>query len=278
MANEILVLGATGKTGKRVAERLQKKGIPVRAGSRQGNPPFDWEKAENWATVLSGIKKVYITYYPDFVVPGALEKIQQFVDAAKNTGVQQLVFLSGRGEKEAEEAEKIVINSGLHWTIVRSSWFMQNFSEFFFLDNILAGYFVVPKPKALEPFVDLDDLADVVVEALTDDKHNRKIYELTGPELLSFKDTTSIISEAINSPIVYEEVDMDAYVNTLRDYQIPEDIIGLMQYLFTEVLDGRNESIKNDIEDVLGRKSTSFREYVVKATQTGVWNIQNGQR
>lgn len=275
MANEILVLGATGKTGKRVAARLQKKGIPVRAGSRYGNPAFDWDKPENWAKVLDGVKKVYITYYPDFVAPGALDKIRKFVDVAKIAAVQQLVFLSGRGEKEAEEAERIVIDSGLPWTVVRSSWFMQNFSEFFFLENILSDYFVVPRPKALEPFVDLDDLADVVVEALTDDQHKGKIYELTGPELLSFKDAIRMISKAINRPIVYDEVDMEEYVNILSDYQVPEDIIWLMRYLFTEVLDGRNESIKNDIEEVLGRKPTSFREYLVKASQTGVWNNQN---
>jgi len=275
MANEILVLGATGKTGKRVAGKLQKMGIPIRAGSRNGTPPFDWDNPENWPAVLDGGQKVYITYYPDFVTPGALEKIRRFVDTAKKTGVQQLVFLSGRGEKEAEEAERIVTDSGLHWTVVRSSWFMQNFSEFHFLDYILGGHITVPKHKALEPFVDLDDLADVVVEALTDEKHNGKIYELTGPELLSFKDATRMISEAINKPIVYEEVDMDGYVKILRDYQIPEDVIWLMQYLFTEVLDGRNESIKNDIENVLGRKPTTFREYVAKASQTGIWNIKN---
>ncbi len=275
MANEILVLGATGKTGKRVAEKLQKKGMVVRAGSRNGNPPFDWDHPENWNTVLDGVQKVYITYYPDFVTPGAMEKIQRFVDTAKKSGTQQLVFLSGRGADKAEEAEGIMIDSGLPWTVVRSSWFMQNFSEFFFLDNILAGYFVVPEHKALEPFVDLDDLADVVVEALIDDKHNGKIYELTGPELLSFNDTTRMISETINRPVVYEEVSMDGYTKILRDYQVPENIIWLMKHLFTEELDGRNESLTQDIEDVIGRKPTTFREYVVKTDQTGVWNIQN---
>lgn len=273
MANEILVLGATGKTGKRVAERLQEREIPVRAGSRSGNPPFDWDKPGNWTAVLDGIQQVYVTFYPDFMAPGALEKIGRFVDTVKNSEVQQLVFLSGRGEKEAEEAERIVTGSGLRWTVVRSSWFMQNFSEFFFLDNILGGLFVVPKPKALEPFVDLDDLADVVVEALTDDQHNGKVYELTGPELLSFKDTTRMISEVINRPVAYEETDMDGYAKMLRDYQVPEDIIWLMQYLFREVLDGRNESVTRDIEKVTGRKPTTFGEYVVKANKTGVWNI-----
>lgn len=273
MENEILVLGATGKTGKRVAEKLQKMRIPVRAGSRNGNPPFDWGKPGNWPAVLNGIQEVYITYQPDFAIPGALEKIQLFVDTAKESGVQKLVLLSGRGEKEAEEGEMIVMNSGLQWVVVRASWFMQNFSEFYFLDNILGGRMIVPKQQALEPFVDLDDLADVVVEALTDDKHNGKIYELTGPELLSLKDTTRLISESINRSIGYEEVAMAEYLKILRDYQIPEDIVWLMQYLFTEISDGRNESITNDIENIIGRKPTTFGEYVAKTNQTGVWNV-----
>ncbi len=275
MESKILVLGATGKTGKRVAEKLKKMGIPVRIGSRNGNPPFDWEKSGNWPAVLNGIQKVYITFQPDFMVPGALQKIQLFVDTTKKSGVQKLVLLSGRGEKEAEEGEMIVMDSGLDWTIVRSSWFMQNFSEFYFLDYILGGRMIVPKTKALEPFVDLDDLAEVVVKALTEDWHNGKIYELTGPELLSFKDTTHMISESINRPVVYEEVDMDEYLKILRGYQLPEDIVWLMQYLFSEVLDGRNESITNDIEKIIGRKPTTFGEYVIKAKQTGVWDVQN---
>lgn len=274
IANEILVLGATGKTGKRVSERLRKRGLAVRAGSRNGHPPFDWDEPGNWEAVLAGIRKVYITYYPDFAVPGTMEKIQRFVDTAKHSGAQQLVFLSGRGADEAEEAERVITGSGLRWTIVRSSWFMQNFSEFFFLDNILAGYFVVPEHKALEPFVDIDDLADVVVEALTDDKHDGKIYELTGPELLSFREATRIIAEAIGRPVAYEEASMDGYGKVLRGYQVPEDLIWLMQHLFTEELDGRNESLTHDIEHVLGRKPTPFREYVAKAYKTGVWDLQ----
>lgn len=270
-----MVMGANGKTGNRVAERLQKMNIPVRLGSRNGNPPFDWEKPGNWAEVLHGVQKVYITYQPDFVVPGSDEKIQLFVDTARETGVQKLVILSGRGEKEAQVCEDIVINSGLSWTIVRASWFMQNFSEFYFLPSILEGHLVNPEISALEPFVDVDDIAEVVVASLTDDAHNKKIYELTGPELLSFEAAVAIISASANRPVTYREVPMEEYKKSLREQQIPEDIIWLMEYLFSEVLDGRNESVTGDVKKVLGREPYSFSEYVTKARQTGVWEIQN---
>ncbi len=274
MKQEILVLGATGKTGKRVAKKLRQLNMPIRAGSRKGNPPFDWDDPGNWLDVLADIKAVYICFQPDMVAPGALEKIHSFVEAAKQSGVQKLVLLSGRGEIAAQNGEKIVIDSGLNWTIVRASWFMQNFSEGFFLDSILENHFVVPVVKALEPFVDVDDIADVVVEALRNDKHNGKIYELTGTELLSFKDATAMISDSINRPVTFQEVSIHEYIAMLKSYQLPEDAIWLITYLFTEVLDGRNESVSNDVENILGRKPTTFREYIIKTKISGVWKTQ----
>ena len=184
MSNTILVLGGTGKTGKRVVERLEQRNIPVRIGSRNASPSFDWNNPSDWDAVLKGIQKVYITYHPDLAVPGAADAITAFVKAAKKSNVQKLVLLSGRGEKEAQDCEDIVIGSGLDWTIVRANWFMQNFSEGFFVDSIMAGELVLPDVNAQDPFVDVDDIADVVAAALTDVNHSKKIYELTGPELI----------------------------------------------------------------------------------------------
>jgi uncharacterized protein YbjT (DUF2867 family) len=272
MSNTILVLGGTGKTGRRIAERLSKMNIPVRIGSRNANLSFDWENENTWTAALTGIQKVYITFQPDLAVPGSVEKIESFATVARRAGVQKLVLLSGRGEREAELCENKVMESGLDWTIVRASWFMQNFSENFFLDSIHAGEVVLPKVDALEPFVDTDDIADVAVAALISDNHSKKIYELTGPELLSFETAVAEISESIQRPIAYREISMKEYVAMLREYQLPEDFIWLVQYLFTEVLDGRNESLTNDIEKVLGRKPTSFNEYIAKTNRTGVWS------
>ncbi|WP_281638403.1 NAD(P)H-binding protein [Flavobacterium marginilacus] len=274
MSNSILVLGSTGKTGKRVAERLQNLQLPIRLGSRNGQPSFNWDEPSNWHEVLTGIQSVYITFQPDLAVPQSIEKIKQFTEIAKQHNVKQLVLLSGRGEKEAEACEQIVIQSGLNWTIIRASWFMQNFSENFLLDSILSNKVVLPTIKALEPFVDADDIADVAVAALTDSKHSNKIYELTGTDLLSFQSTTNQIATALNKPIAYQEIEMYDYVAALQSYQLPEDFIWLVQYLFTEVLDGRNESLSNDIETVLGRKPTSFHEYISKTLKTGIWKVQ----
>lgn len=271
MSNPILVLGSTGKTGKRVGDRLQNIKIPVRLGSRNGHPPFNWDENGNWEQVLTGTESVYITFQPDLAVPQAIEKIRLFTTIAITTRVKKLVLLSGRGEKEAQACEQIIMQSGLDWTIIRSSWFMQNFSESFLLDSILKGEVVLPVIQSLEPFVDADDIADVAVAALTDQKHSGKIYELTGADLMSFQSATSQIAAALNRTIAYTEISMQDYVAALKSYQLPDDYIELIQYLFTEVLDGRNESLTSDIENVLGRKPTTFSEYVFKTAKNGVW-------
>lgn len=273
MSKTILVLGGTGKTGNRVIERLKKLNLPIRIGSRNATPQFDWEDQASWATALKDISKVYITFQPDLAVPGALETIKAFVSQATIAGVQKLVLLSGRGEKEALECEQIVIKSGLDWTIVRASWFMQNFSENYLLDSILAGYVALPTNGVLEPFVDADDIADVAVASLTSDKHSEKIYELTGPHLLTFEQAIKEISQAANLAIQYQEVSMEEYISMLKQYQVPEGFIWLLKYLFTEVLDGRNAHLSYGVEEALGRKPTNFSDYVKKVAATGIWSI-----
>ena len=271
MSNKILVLGSTGKTGRRVAERLQNLHLPVRLGSRKGDPSFDWHETGNWQEVLTGIDSVYITFQPDIAMPQAFGKIKLFTEIARSSNVKKLLLLSGRGEKEAQACEQLIIQSGLDWTIVRASWFMQNFSESFLLDSILGNKVILPVIKSLDPFVDADDIADVAVSALTNSKHNFKIYELTGPELLSFESATAIIAKELNREIAYSAINMEDYVAVLKSYQLPDEYIWLIEYLFTEVLDGRNESLSNDIENVLGRKPTTFTEYASKTAKTGIW-------
>jgi uncharacterized protein YbjT (DUF2867 family) len=176
-----LVTGGTVKTGSRVAARLQQAGHPVRIGSRTADIPFDWEDRETWTPALTGVDAVYVAFQPDLAVPGAPETIRAFAAAAEATGVRKLVLLSGRGESEAEECEQIIQGSGLDWTIVRCSFFAQNFSEGAFIDYVLAGEVALPNGDVPEPFVHADDIADVAVVALTEDGHNGEVYELTGP-------------------------------------------------------------------------------------------------
>jgi uncharacterized protein YbjT (DUF2867 family) len=267
----ILVTGSTGKTGRRVFQRLTGKGLSVLGVSHNTTPKFDWNDTTTWDNVLSNINAVFISYYPDIAVPGAVKTIEQFTAMAVKKGVQHLVLLSGRGEEEAQVCEKVVMNAGVDWSIVRCSWFNQNFSEGNFLDAVLAGHIALPVADIGEPFVDADDIADVAVAALTEEGHSRKLYELTGPRLLTFKDAAEEISKATGRKITFERISMKDYSKLLADYGLPKDLVWLVTYLFTEVLDGRNASIADGVQQALGRKPTDFSEYVKKAAATGVW-------
>ena len=272
-ANNILVTCGTGKTGRRVVDRLKTRDITARVGSRAGEPPFDWENPETWAGVLDGMDTVYINYHPDLAIPGARKAIEEFTSQAVKGGIQKMVLLSGKGEKEAELCEQVVMNAGTDWTIVRASWFNQLFSEAFLLDPILAGYVDLPGEEALVPFVDADDIADVVVESLLDDKHVGQTYELTGPRQLTFKQVTEEISNATGRDIVFNSITIEEYEKMLKEYQVPEGVIWLISYLFTEVLLlSSNSVVTNDIQKVLGRKAKDFAEYARETASTGIWN------
>ena len=271
--SNILVIGGTGKTGRKVTSKLIEAGQNVRIGSRSATPAFDWDNPETWAESMQGMDKVYITFQPDLAVPGALEAIEELTKQAKRCGVKKLVLLSGKGEREAELCEQVVIHSGLDYTIVRASWFNQNFSESFFLEPILEGFVALPQAEAKVPYVDTDDIADVAVEALLHDKHNGEIYQLTGPRLLTFKEVIQEISEVTGREIAFTPIALPAYTGVMKQQGVPADFVWLVEYLFSEVLGNpSNSEITHDIENVLGRKPKDFSQYVKETTATGIWN------
>jgi uncharacterized protein YbjT (DUF2867 family) len=268
---KILILGGTGKTGSRVAHRLTQRNWPIRIGSRSGEPAFDWLDQTTWEPALQNIHTVYITFQPDLAVSRAVDSIRSFAETAVKSGTQKLVLLSGRGEGEAEECEQAVMNSGAEWTILRASWFCQNFSEGYLLDPILGGYMALPVKNIGEPFIDVDDIADVAVTVLTEAGHTNQLYELTGPRLLTFEEAIREIANATGQPIQYEQISGEAYVAALTEYGVPNEYITLLTYLFTEVMDGRNATVANGVEQVLGRKPTDFAEFIHKTVASGIW-------
>ncbi len=273
MNSNILIIGGTGKTGRRVVEQLQKKGIQPRIGSRQATPSFDWDDKNTWIESLKGIEKMYITYYPDLAVPGAKEAIESLTYLAKELGVKKIVLLSGKGEVEAEACEAIVKNSGVEYTIVRASWFNQNWSESFFLDPILSEEVALPMSNVLIPFVDANDIAEVAATVLLDNDYNGKTIEVTGPELITFKDIIHTISTVTNRNLTFHEITLEQYIESMRQMQLPEDVIWLIEYLFSNVLTNpNNQKISNDIEQVLGRKARTFLEYARETAETEVWS------
>lgn len=268
-----LVIGATGKTGRRVVEGLEAKGHAVRIGSRLATPGFDWDHEEGWDAALLGVSSVYITYSPDLAMPGATDAIEGLVRKAKLAGVKRLVLLSGRGEPEAQACEQIVLSSGLKATVVRASWFNQNFSEGAFIDMVLSGSITLPAGDTPEPFVDADDIADVVVAALCEEGHNGEVYEVTGPRLMTMADIAADLSHANGREIAFVDVPHDTFVEGLANSGAPKDVVWMLDYLFSTVLDGRNAQLTDGVERALGRKPKDFADYARDVAATGAWRV-----
>lgn len=206
-------------------------------------------------------------------MPGATDAIGALVGRAKLQGVERLVLLSGRGETEAQACERIVQGSGLEWTVVRASWFNQNFSEGAFIDMVLGGAITLPAGDMPEPFVDADDIAEVVVAALTEDGHNGETYEVTGPRLMTMADVAAELSEATGRQIDFIDVPHDAFVDGLAKSGAPHDVVWMLDYLFSTVLDGRNAHLTDGIERALGRPPRDFADYARSVAATDAWSV-----
>ncbi len=266
----LLVIGATGKTGRRISQQLIELGHEVRNASRKSQLPFDWQKPEGWDAVLAGVQCAYVSYYPDLAIPGAPDAIRRLTECARQAGVQRLVLLSGRGEVNAQRCEAIVRECGLEYTLIRASWFAQNFGEGYLLQSVRTGAIAMPAGDVLEPFVDVDDIADVAVAAMTEEKHAGELYELTGPRLLSFANAASEISQAANVPVQYIPLTLEQFHDGLAADAGPE-MAHMMTELCREVLDGRNAHLADGVQKALGRAPRDFADYCRATAQSGVW-------
>ena len=272
-----LVVGSTGKTGGRILAMLDAKGVPTRAGSRSASPAFDWANEQTWEACLEDVEAVYISYAPDLAIPGATDSIQSFVNKCKQQDVKRLVLLSGRGEAEAQACEEIVQSSGINWTVIRASWFNQNFSEGAFIDMVLAGQITLPAGDTAEPFIDVDDIAEVATAALTESGHDQQVYEVTGPRLMTFADIAQDLSAATGRDISYIEIPHEDFINGVKASGAPDDVIWILDYLLATVLDGRNSYLADGVQQALGRPATDFAEYARRVFTTGAWNIEPEQ-
>jgi uncharacterized protein YbjT (DUF2867 family) len=267
----ILIIGGGGKTGARVNTLLNARGIATRPVSRSTAVPFDWTRPETWPAALDGVSKAYVTYQPDLAVAGAAEAIAEIGRLAREKGLERVVLLSGRGEPSAQRAEAALQASGVAWTIVRASWFDQNFSEGYLIDGVLAGEVALPAGAVPEPFIDVDDIADVVVAALTEARHANKLYEVTGPRALTFAQAVAEIAAAAGRPVRYRQISPEEFGSGMRQAGVPDDVTALLDELFTVVLDGRNSRVMHGVEDALGRPARDFSDYARNTAATGVW-------
>ncbi len=164
--------------------------------------------------------------------------------------------------------------AGVPWTVVRASWFSQNFSEGFLRDQVLAGALTLPVDGVPEPFVDVEDVADVAVAALTGDGHAGRVYEVTGPRALTFAEAAGEIARASGRPLQLVTIPVDAFAEGMAAAGEPPEAVALVRYLFTEVLDGRNAAPADGVRQALGRPPRDFAAYARAAAEAGAWAAQ----
>ncbi|GAA2961323.1 NmrA family NAD(P)-binding protein [Actinokineospora diospyrosa] len=265
----ILVLGATGKTGRRLHRALHEAGEPVRAASRQSPTRFDWSIPDTWAGALSGASALYL------VAPDDPTPIKAFVDQAAESGVRRFVVLSGRGLDTPAgaifpgmaEAERAVRDLGVEWTVLRPNNFNQNFNEDLFHGPLLAGRLALPAGAVPEPFIDAQDIADVAATVLTNGGHHGKTYDLSGPEALTFAEAVDIIAQAAGRPIKYEELTPTEYANELHAAGVPTEVVSILNGLFAYLQTGQSAPPTTHVEDLLGRPARRFTDYATKAAE-----------
>lgn len=267
----IFIIGATGKTGSRVAARLDAMGVPVRRGSRNAPIPFDWEDSDSWKPALTGVEAAYVTYFPDLAFPGAVEKLAALCEVAKQSNVERLVLLSGRGEHHARLGEEVVRNCGIAFTIVRAAWFAQNFSEGYLRDPVMAGVLPMPGGEVLEPIIDIDDIADVVVAALTEPGHTGELYEVTGPRLMTFADMADELSTAIGRPVKHVPISFEEFHSNVAQAG-GEFVADVFTAIARETLDGRNAQVTDGVARAIGRPARDFADFVQTAAANGHWS------
>ncbi|MFC0681251.1 NmrA family NAD(P)-binding protein [Lysobacter korlensis] len=271
-AMRTVVLGGTGKTGSRVVERLRTAGAPVRAVGRSTAIPFDWADRSTWQAAVAGARAAYVAYSPDLAVPGSTDDIAELLGQLEGAGVEHVTLLSGRGEPEALDAERVVRGSGLSWSVVRASWFFQNFTESYLRQPILDGVLYLPAGDTAEPFIDADDIAEVAAATLLDERHAGRVYEVTGPELLTFGQVAEQLSVALGRPVTYVPVSYEEYARAARADGVPEEVVWLLDYLFRVVLDGRNESLTDGVQRALGRAPRLFGDFAAEHAAAGTWS------
>ncbi|MGP3969546.1 NmrA family NAD(P)-binding protein [Streptomyces sp. 6N223] len=273
--DSILVLGGTGKTGRRLVSGLRAAGRAVRAASRSGAVRFDWDDQESWAPALEGASAVYL------MAPWDPASAQPFVKRANEAGVRRFVALSARGIDRVPApyfqgmaaAEQAVRDSGVEWTILRPSNFNQNFDEDLWRAPLRAGRLALPMGPEPEPFIDAQDIADVAAALLTaeGDHHHGQVYEISGPRALTFGEAVATMAGAAGRSIRYVELTPEEYRDELLAEGVPEDVADELNALFAELRTGRSAEPADGVRRVLGREPIDFGDYAARAAAAGAW-------
>ncbi len=249
----VLVLGASGKTGRRVVEQLRAAGRPVRAASRSSDLVFDWAEPDSWRPALDGAGSLYLLH------PETPEPVEPFLELVRTSDVDRVVLLSARHPEQSGDGlvplvEDAVSSLPVPTTLLRPSWFTQNFTEGFFTADLLErGVLRLPVGDGREPFIDADDIAAVAVHALTTTEPTSGEHDLSGPELMTFGDAVAALGRAWGRPLRFESPSEEEWRAGLAG-SVPQAELDVFSSLFLAIASGENDHLSTGVQDVLGRE------------------------
>ena len=268
-ARQVLVLGATGKTGSRVAGRLSAHGASVRTAARSGaDVHFDWDDQATWEEVLSGATGLYLVS-PVLRIDFA-GLVGQFLDQAERAGVGHVTYLSAYGMEyaPAEVALRAVeldlaARGSLVSTVIRPAWFMEDFSETFL--RPVNGEIVVPAGDGAEAFVSVEDIAAVAAVTLTEpEKHAGRAYAPTGPQALTMAKAAGMISAAAGRAITYRDTDREEWIAAMVGSGMPAEYAQVLRLLTATLAGGNGARPNDDVLDVTGTAPVTFAGFAAK--------------
>jgi uncharacterized protein YbjT (DUF2867 family) len=272
-----LILGGTGKTGRRIASRLTAAGHQVRTASRTGGDVrLDLDDPATYPEALNGVAAAYLIEPSLNNGVAGPPRMAGLVQAARVAGVSRLVLLSAPGAGHEghplHTTEQVVRDSGLAWTFLRPNWFAQNFSEDFWLPAVRSGTLALPAGRGRVPFIDAEDIADVATAALTEDRHAGQAYELSGPRAIGFGEAAELIAEASGRPLRYVAVTPEAFLEQQLSYGVPPAVAQRRTDLVASVSTDAHTALADGVERALGHAPRRFEDFVVAAAATGCWS------
>ncbi len=267
--NQVLVLGATGKTGSRVAERLSAHEVSVRTAARSGaDARFDWDNQATWEQTLRGTTGLYLVS-PILRIDFA-GLVGRFLDQAERAGVRHVTYLSAYGMEHApaEVALRAVeldlaARSSLTSAVIRPAWFMEDFSETFL--QPVNDEITVPAGDGAEAFVSVEDIASVAAVTLTNpEQHAGRAYAPTGPQALTMDEAAQLISAAARRAITYRDTDREGWIAAMVSTGIPAEYAQVLRPLTATVADGNGARPNSDVLEVTGTAPVTFAEFAAK--------------